>query len=385
MNIPLSDRQCVLLASDAHLSSALVLPRVRRIAVLRPGAVGDFLFALPALAALHAAYPRARMTLLGSAWQAGFLAERLVYLDEVVALPPIAGVGAPPDSHPDEGALNALLQTLRERQFDLAVQMYGGGRYSNPLLLQLGARHTLGLRSADAVALERNLPYVWAQNERLRLLELVSLVGAPVHTLDPRLPVLARDCEEAAAVVVPDGRPLVVLQPGASDARRRWPAEKFARIGDALAENGMRVVINGSAEETLLARGVLHHMQHAAEDVSGRLSLSGLCGLLARARLLVSNDTGPLHLAHALRVPSVGIYWLSNLLVSAPLTQAQHRALMSSRTQCPVCGADNVQQRCSHNPSFVADISVDEVLQQALELLRQPPGSQHGLPRQCLG
>lgn len=360
--------ECVLLASDTRLKSSLIFGRVRRIALLRPGAVGDFLFALPALQALHAAYPRVRMTLLGSAWQAEFLPERLVYLDEVLVLPPMRGIGAAEDITEDSDAIALFIQQMRQRQFDLAVQMYGGGRYSNVLLNQLGARHTLGLRAADAAPLEHSLPYVWAQNERLRLLELVGLAGASVQSLDPRLALLPRDSSEAAARVPPDERPLVVLQPGASDPRRRWPAEKFAHIGDELQKRGARIVINGNEEETLLARAVLNHMQQPAEDVSGRLSLSGLCGLLGRACLLVSNDTGPLHLAHALRTPCVGIYWLSNLLISAPLTQQHHRAVLACRTLCPVCAHDNLHSRCDHNPSFVADVSCEDVLQQALLL-----------------
>lgn len=359
---------CVLLASDTGLKSALVFPHVNRIAVLRPGAVGDFIFALPALAALHAAYPKAHITLLGNAWQAEFLHERLVYIDEVVVLPPLKGVGAPAEVVEDEAAIGDFLDRMQERGFDLAVQMYGGGYYSNPLLKRLGARHTLGLKTADAEALERTLPYQHSQNERLRLLELVGLAGAPAVTLDPRLPLLPRDLDEANSVLPPGSAPLVVLQPGATDARRRWPPEYFAAVGDELAARGARIAVNGTEDEAAIVAEVIKHMHHPALDLSGRLSLSGLCGLLARATLLVSNDTGPLHLAHALRVPCVGVYWLTNLLVSAPLTQEKHRAALSVHTACPVCGKDNTRLRCPHDPSFVADVSVSEVLRHALEL-----------------
>lgn len=359
---------CVLLASDIGIKSALIFPHVNRIAVLRPGAVGDFLFALPALAALHAAYPKAHVTLLGNAWQAEFLHERLVYIDEVVVLPPVSGVGAATGVDEDEGAIQDFLQQMEERQFDLAIQLYGGGFYSNPFVKRLGARHSVGLKSNDAEPLERSLPYIYTQNERLRLLETVGLAGAQVVTLDPRLPVLPRDLDEAQAVLPADQRPLVILQPGATDARRRWPARDFAAIGDALMARGALVAVNGTEDESDIVAAVLGHMQHRAVDLSGRLSLSGLCGLLSRATLLVSNDTGPLHLAHALRIPSVGIYWLTNLQISAPLTQEKHRAALSVRTLCPVCGEDNFRTRCAHDPSFVADVSVSEVLRHALEL-----------------
>lgn len=359
---------CVLLASDIGLKSVMIFPHVSRIVVLRPGAVGDFLFALPALAALHATYPKAQITLLGNAWQAEFLHERLVYIDEVVVLPPIRGVGAPANVLEDESAIHDFLRQMQARQFDLAIQMYGGGFYSNPFLKRLGARHTVGLKTADAEELERTLPYIYTQNERLRLLETVGLAGSSVVSLDPRLPVLPRDTEEAQAVLPLDERPLVVLQPGATDARRRWPPQDFAAIGDALAARGACIAVNGTDDEADIVAEVVRSMEHPAHDLSGKLSLSGLCGFLSRATLLVSNDTGPLHLAHALRLPSVGIYWLNNLMISAPLKQEKHRAALSVRTRCPVCGEDNFRMRCRHDPSFVADVSVSEVLRHSLEL-----------------
>ena len=89
--------------------------------------------------------------------------------------------------------------------------------------------------------------------------------------------------------------------------------------------------------------------------------------LLERARLLVSNDTGPLHLALALGTPSVGIFWVMNLLSAQPLLAGSHRFAFSARMDCPVCGLRNLQQRCEHEVSFVDDVSVDEVRELALE------------------
>ncbi|HEX8963884.1 MAG TPA: glycosyltransferase family 9 protein, partial [Rhodocyclaceae bacterium] len=90
---------------------------------------------------------------------------------------------------------------------------------------------------------------------------------------------------------------------------------------------------------------------------------------LERAALLVSNDTGPLHLAVALGTPAVGIYWFTNLVESQPLRQDIHRAAVAARVDCPVCGAENLAQRCPHDDSFVAEVAADEVLQLAFQLL----------------
>lgn len=365
----------------------MIVPGVERILVLRPNALGDFVFALPALHALRAAYPRARITLLGKGWHQRFLRGRPGPIDEVIAMPCVRGVGAPMDA-PDEDAdeVEAFVAALRARRFDLAFQMYGGGRHSNPFVAGLGARLTVGLRSPDAPPLDRWLPYRPLQNERLRLLELVALVGAGVTTLEPRLAVTAADREELAQALPPallSGQPWVVLQPGATDPRRRWPAASFARLGDALASGGAQVALNGSADERDLLLDVLSRMRQPAFDLSGRLSIGGLAALLERAALLVSNDTGPLHLAQSVGCATVGIYWFSNLLVSAPPFQARHTHALSTRLDCPVCGRCNLHERCPHDASFVADVSVDEVLGLAREALSSPLEAAAGPVRQA--
>jgi ADP-heptose:LPS heptosyltransferase len=344
---------------------------VRRIAVLRAGALGDFVFALPAFAALRAAYPDAEIVLLAKRWTADLLHARPSAIDRVVPVPVARGVGAPPDAAEDEQALAAFFAAMRHARFDVALQLHGGGRYSNPFVAKLGARLTAGMRALDAVPLDRTMPYVYRQNERMRLLEAVALVGAMPVTLAPHLSVTPRDLEEADAVVPPSPAPLVVLQPGSTDPRRRWPAAHFATLGDRVVEAGAIVAINGTASEAPLVHAVRNAMRHEAIDLAGRLSLGGLAGLMSRARVVVSNDTGPLFLAEAVGAATVGIFWLMNLAMDGSLFRTRHRYALATRVACPECGRPQIDARCEHDPSFVADVTVDEVLAPTLELLRE--------------
>ena len=347
------------------------LPDVCKILALRPNALGDFAYALPALHALKAAYPDAELVFVGKQWHAEFLHARPGPIDRVVVIPPVAGVGEPPDAVADPEPVERFVEAMRAVRFDLAVQMFGGGRYSNPFIMQLGARLTIGARAAGAGALDRWVRFGDINNRRLELLEVAALAGAPPAMPERELMVTERDRAEAARVLPPaPGQPLVVLQPGASDPRRRWPAACFAAVADALAQEGAQVVVNGTAAEAPLTRAVVAQMRHPAADLSGRLSLSCLCGLLERAALLVSNDTGPLHLGLAIGTPCVGIYWLTNLLQAAPLRQHRHRAALSLRVRCPVCGEENIATRCPHDACFVDDVLPEEVTRMALELLR---------------
>ncbi len=366
------------------------LPGVGKIAVLRANAIGDFVFALPALHALRAAYPRAEIVLLGLPWHAAFLEGRAGPVDRVVVVPPCRGVGSPIDSQDDPQALDAFFRGMQAERFDLAIQLHGGGRYSNPFVKRLGARVTAGLQAEDAEALDRTIPYVYFQSEIIRYLEVMRLVGAAPQSFDPALGITGRDREAAAAVLGEMPGPLALLHPGATDARRRWPLESFAEVGRALAGAGATVLINGTAAEAGLCADVATSVA-GAHDICGRLSLGGLLGVLERCSVVVANDTGPMHLAAALGIPTVAIYWCFNLVNSSQLTRERHRPFVSWTTHCPECRRDCTDGRCDHEVSFVAAVPAGPVAAAALGFLQQTAAlsgaERHAVPRRpsCAG
>jgi ADP-heptose:LPS heptosyltransferase len=362
-----------------------VVEGVRKLAVLRPNAVGDFVFALPALYALRQTYPQAELVYLGKSWHRDFLQGRPGPVDRAVAMPPVPGVGAPPDAAADALAVAAFVDAMHAEGFDLVLQMYGGGQYANPFVRRFGARVAVGARTPDAAALDRWVAYREPAPRRLALLEVAALAGARLRLPVPPLCVTLADRIEAARAVPPlPGERLVVLQPGATDPRRRWPAECFARLAALLAGQGATVAVHGSGAEADLVDSVAAQVpapfatQCSILPLAGKLSLGGLCALLERATLVVSNDTGPLHLALALGVPSVGIFWLTNLVEGMPLQPSLLRAALSVQTRCPVCGIDNRAVRCAHDVSFVDDVGLEEVAMLASQALLE--GRQAGWP-----
>lgn len=351
---------------------------VERIVVLRANGLGDLMFALPALDALRAAYPQARITLAGLAWHRELLWGRPSPVDRVVALPRAPG-GRLGDLGPrgEARALAALRGGV-----DLAVQLHGGGRRANPWVQALGARVSIGLRSSDAMALDRWVRFAYYQPEVLRYLEVVSLAGALPVTVAPHLAVTEADhlaARDALAALGDLDQPLVVLNPGATDPRRRWPVESFAALADRLAQQGARVVLSGSAgDDEMLAESIRHLARVPIWSLVGRLSLPALVGVLARADLVISNDSGPLHLAAAVGTDTVGIYWCGNLVNGGPLQVDRHRQATSWRIHCPLCGAPNLTSRCGHDESFVADVPIAEAAAAADDLCQTRPGGQDG-------
>lgn len=210
---------------------------VRRIAVLRCNAIGDYLMATPALAALRARFPGADLTLLGARWHERFLSGRPGPVDRVRVLPRVDGLAGQPVDAPPGHALPALLAAARAERYDLAVQLHGGGRVANPLVRALGARRSIGLRADGAPALDADVPYRYYQPEAERFLEVVRLTGADGPAEYPRLAISVAE-RDAAAALLPGAGPWVVLHAGASDPRRRWPAGRFAALADALTAVG---------------------------------------------------------------------------------------------------------------------------------------------------
>lgn len=346
------------------------LSGIERIAVLRANRVGDLVFTLPALESLRAAYPSAEIVLLGARLADELLGDRPGPVDRVIVIPPSDGVNTVDGPPADRATLDRFFAAMRRERFDLVLQMHGGGRHSNPFARRLGGRVTAGFRAPDAEPLDLCVPYVYFQPERLRYLELAALVGAPPVTLECQLLPTPRDIAEAGAAVPlrADGA-TVLLHPSSSDPRRCWPPESFAAVADALADRGATILINGVASERERTRRITAAMRHHPVDLAGRLSLRGLIGLLSRCDLVIGNDSGPLHLADALGVPSVGLYWCGNLINSPPLTRARHRPLGSWQLDCPVCGVNCITGQCDHAASFVSAIRPEDVLSAALELL----------------
>lgn len=356
-------------SSAWQTQEAQLLPEIQKIAVLRANALGDFLFTLPALEALRSAYPQAEIVLLAKAWHANFLKNRPAPIDRVIVLPSYPGVSTEPNGERDAANIEIFFEQMVQERFDIALQLHGGGGYSNPFIKRLRARMTAGLKAPEAEALDRWIPYVYFQPEIARYLEAVALIGATPVTINPRIEVTSADLAEAQRIVPTDQRPLIALHAGASDIRRRWSPAKFAAVGDSLAATGARIVVTGIATEQEAVSGVVQTMQADAQNLCGQLSLNGLTGLFARCQLVISNDTGPLHLAYAIGTPTIGIYWAYNTLTAGEMTRAHHRQMVTWRMHCPVCGQDNAWKRCVHQVSFVDDIQPDEVINVARELL----------------
>ena len=354
---------------------------VKKIAIVRANALGDFIFVLPAIRALKETFPGVEIVYLGKAWHREFLEKRPSLIDRVIVVPPYPGVGAAYDYQRDEAQLDQFFAEMQAEEFDLAFQFHGGGGNSNPFTKRLGAKKSIGLQAAGAPLLDINVPYIMYFAEPLRYLEVVSKAGAKTAWFEPEFESIPSDLDEIAALI-PDyqQKKLIVIHPGATDLRRRWSPQNFAAVADFLIETGFTIIVTGSDWEREVTDAVIKNMVQKEQvlDFCGKVSLAGLTGLLSISKLLISNDTGPLHLARALKTPTVATYWCGNVITSPPLTLTTNRTLLSWMIICPICGKNitgpdsgKKDTNCNHDVSFVDGITVEQVKIAAFDLLNE--------------
>jgi heptosyltransferase I len=153
--------------------------------------------------------------------------------------------------------------------------------------------------------------------------QALALAGAVISTASIATPAavsaefpLDPDAEEKVAGLITDGRGFAILNPGAGWGAKRWPAERYGQVARELAKDGLCSLVNYGPGEEELAVAVEATAEGAARKIS--CSVSELIALTRRAHLLVGGDTGPMHLAAALRIPVVAIFGPTNPARNGP-------------------------------------------------------------------
>lgn len=339
---------------------------LRRIAILRALHLGDLLLAVPAFRSIRAGFPEAEITLIGLPWASDFVRRFSHYLDRFVEF---AGYPGIPEVDVDAARTARFLAEERAYRYDLVIQMHGSGEASNPCALALRGRITAGYYVGDPLpGLDLAFPYPSDQPEILRNLGLARLLGCPDRGSALEFPLDENDRAEAAQLLEPfqqSGRPCIGLHAGARAPARRWPAERFAAVGDALADRfGALIVLTGSRSELPLVEAVARMMACRPLVTAGKTSLGGLAALIARLNLFIGNDTGPAHLAVALDTPSVTIFGPVEHQRWAPLDRERHRTIRQP-VPCSPCA----HWTCPIDHRCLRAIRAEQVIELAEHLL----------------
>ncbi|MCJ8208692.1 glycosyltransferase family 9 protein [Mucilaginibacter sp. RS28] len=299
---------------------------VKRIGIFRVLQLGDMLCAIPAIRALRAAYPEARITLISLPWAKSFTERFNQYFDDFVHFP---GYPALPEQPFDARKTVSFLNAMQQEPFDLLLQMQGNGTIVNPLIELFGAKHTGGYYSDYRPNEEYFYPYPNHGHEIDRHLELMDFLGIEPQGRHLEFPITSADEEALQALNLPIERgKYVCIHPGARATSRQWPPEYYAALADYAIESGYQAVLTGTKEEAPILERLISHMKHQPINTAGQTSVGAVAVLIKNSAALVSNCTGVAHIASALQTPSIVISLDVEPERWAPLNRELHRLII---------------------------------------------------------
>lgn len=291
-----------------------------RILCVRLDNLGDVLMTTPAFRALKATWPGCHLTLLTSSVGAAigtFISE----IDAIIRfdVPWVQG------GSDDQEILMPMVRQLKSYSFDAAILFTVQSQ--NPLPAALlcylaGIPRVLGYCRENPYQLITDwIPdpevLMATRHEVERQLALVQTIGC--QTDDQRLTLRVSSIDQSyareilAAYGLDKSRPWLVLHPGVSEAKRRYPTEGFSRAAlELMRDFDYQIVITGSSSEQALAETIRQQLNGQAINLAGQLALGQFVGLLAEAPLLIANNTGPVHIAAAIGTPVVVLYAKTN-------------------------------------------------------------------------
>ena len=291
-----------------------------RLLVVRLGAMGDILHALPAITALRIAHPAWTIDwVVEPTWRSLLAATQsqgrdsgsdhsMQPLVDRIHIASSKQWRKTPLSGKTRREINALRRALKSQRYDAVLDLQGAVR-SAVIARMAASRRFIG-ESNPRERIAR-----WLFTERIGThtahvieqdLELASAVAA--DTLAPVPPWLPMDpdAERWAAEQLHPGEPVVLINPGAGWGAKRWPVERYAEVARALLNQGLRVLVNAGPGELALADTIIKKTGGGASLLL--CSVEQLIAITRRISLAIAGDTGPLHLACALGRPVVGIY-----------------------------------------------------------------------------
>ena len=321
-----------------------------KVLIVRLGSLGDIVHAIPAAAAIRRAFPKAAIDWLVDRRQR-----------EVLELVPVVNRRISVNTS-SAGSLPALLGDLRRARYDVALDLQG--LLKSAVLARLsGASRVIGF-PADLLR-ERAARFFYTEtagdvaphviDKNLSMLKAVGIRMPEIEfPLEDRNPAIA--AEARVRLGIPEGAPFAIINPGAAWPNKRWPPVYCAEVARGLAERlGLRSLVLWGPGEEQLARNVVTAANGVAA-VSPQTTVADLVSLIKAAAVMISGDTGPMHIAAALGTPLIGIFGPTDPQRNGPWGEDD---LVVSRYRVCAC---HYQRQCRISGWCLLDISPREVL-----------------------
>ena len=345
------------------------LDNPQKILVRTPNWVGDAVISLPALQALRARFPNAEIVLAVKPWVSGVYHRHPAVSRQLIF--------DPPGEHQGIRGFYRFVRALRDERFDAAVLFQNAFQaawmaWSAHIPVRLGyARDGRGFLLTHPVEAPPAAAYGHQVNYYLHLLFRAGLISRidPVPAICLQLAVDERlwAAKYLEALGLTGPRFLVGLNPGGFHGpAKRWLPERYAALADRLIGSlHADVLIFDARAEKSLAEEIALAMKHTPLIVESQVTLRQLMSLLGVCRLVVSNDSGPMHLAAALGVPVVGIFGSTDERATGPV--GPHTRVVRHRVACSPCGL----RECPVDFRCMRGVTVDATYQAVVDLVEE--------------
>jgi len=337
----------------------------KRILIVRTDRVGDVVLSTPVIKALRDAYPASYIAMMVRPYTKIIVAGN-PYLDEIIVYD---------KDKKEKSWLGSFLFSgrLAEKKFDLAVVLNPSNR-SNliPFLAgipkRVGYNRKMGFLLTDKI---KDTKYEGKKHEIEYNLDVVRYLGIQPQDKNTFMPISPEAEKWAVSIftkehIKPTDK-LVVLNPGSSDNSKIWPAERYAAVGEKLAQKGYKIIILGGPGDKGIAQQIMTQMHNSFINMVGNNNISQAASLLKKCSLFISTDTGPMHLAVSVGVPVVAIFGRNQPGLSAVRWGPRNKnsRLLHKDVGCKVCLAHN----CKKGFLCLKAISVEDVLAAAESLV----------------
>jgi len=349
--------------------STPVSSNINRVVIRSTNWVGDCVMTVPALRAVRRILPNAHITLALRPGVSGLFADA-DFVDDILTY-----------DRKNVFSVVSQIREWRKRSFDLAI-LFQNAFEAAVIPYIAGVPMRLGYATEGRQAMLTHpvgLPE-WrsTKHEVFYYLYLVAALeqelfgtntvcdGDPDTSLSISEPKKVRATELLSSEGFANGNSLVVICPGSINSRaKRWPAERFAALSDRLIEENRTVVLIGSKDELEVTQQVTKRMTRQPIVLTGKTNLDEVTSILSLADLVITNDTGPAHIAAALQRPTLVIFGPTNPLTTRPFSMKSE--ILRHPPDCAPC----MLRDCPIDHRCMTAISVDEVFEQSHAILKR--------------
>ena len=337
---------------------------IGEILIIRTAYMGDVVMTLPILKPLKERFLGSRITFLTSTGANELLINN-PYVDEIVTYNPFWFYSS------STAEYFKFIRQFRKRRFDLVIEARGDIRDLSFLVWPLRAKFKISYDvGGGGYLLTHVVPYKGLSHKVEYHLNLIRYLGCNTDDIDWTIYLGRMEKKRVKEIMRENNisKPFISIHPGSRLPLKMWPAERYALLSDMIITHcGIPVVFFGSEGEKELVNTIANMMSYKPVIVAGKLSLREMAGILSETALFICNDSAPLHIAAAMKTPTVGIFGPSKSVETGPYGEKWR--VVEKHFPCRFTCDESV---CRHNVyhGCMRSITLDDVFNAARELIR---------------